>query len=329
MIGEKEKGAISLFTLILIILTFISLVGDGFNDVVSNIIGSVIGGIVAIRYAIYGIYRNQVNRAWDSAISLLNLMDEFPDLIPEESLINELTAKQDSFIDFDVLYNDLADFREQLHDAVDKVETEIIKTNENINFRKVCKQVNVLQYDLRILMGYVNQYNKEKKIDTLYRIQRSKNKVIAQSSVLIEQLNDLMSTENNFKKSNVNFQDVANNLSNYNSGQEPILQIIQKCLKDGQASAANETMQQKCNENSAYGDELKWYSLAKLMNDEKIKLKLQDAINSNNISLHDITSQYNNDGNDWKDIVRQEVKNNALLGKLKYCKESNRIYISL
>lgn len=92
-------------------------------------------------------------RAKQDIINLLNLIDEFPSLIGEESLKDYLRDIVEDKTDFAALYNTVKDYSNELHKAIDKAETSLVLlVNSNKDVQRFLQCSNIVQVNLRELI---------------------------------------------------------------------------------------------------------------------------------------------------------------------------------
>lgn len=241
--------------------------------IVANCIGSAVGGAVggyfAIGLAVKEFRANKSNKARLSALTMLNLIDGFPNVLPEDLRQAELleTSKDHRTLNYGLFVGGIKRFNQEFHDDANDLETYLVNAiDETARLQGLLKQINVLEYDLEKLLFFVEQFADRQRDGTqlsdreycsqIGRIQVNKNRVIDQ---LVKLENQLKHSITKIGLPKEDLEKTAHNLRNYDRSRKDYLKELQKAcqkLTGHMISAAEETMT--------------WYRFADVYRDEQL-----------------------------------------------------------
>ncbi|WP_251575254.1 hypothetical protein [Limosilactobacillus agrestimuris] len=129
------------------------------NDTLSNAIGTLAGGVISIIIIFWRLDYDKRNQEILDIINLLNLIDEFPTLISEQVLRDSLREKITGIANFKNISKVVAEYRKELHTAIDKAETSLLVVGykKDSNLQRFLRETNIVQLTLHELIELINQ----------------------------------------------------------------------------------------------------------------------------------------------------------------------------
>lgn len=229
-------------TVILVAMVIILDVTHYDLGIVANCIGSSVGGAgggyFAIGLAVKEFHANKSNKARLSALTMLNLIDGFPNVLPEDLRQAELLAKNKDQhpLNYDLFVSGIQRFNQEFHDDATDLETYLVNAIDKTDrLQGLLKQINVLEYDLEKLLFFVqqladrqqsgHQFTTQEYRQAIGRIQISKNRVIGQ---LVKLENQLKGSIAKIGLPQKDLEKTAHNLRNYDRSRKEYIDELQK-----------------------------------------------------------------------------------------------------
>ncbi|MBB1063290.1 hypothetical protein [Limosilactobacillus fastidiosus] len=243
---RKNRSLIILgigISLVTIVVVFTQFIYGWENDTLSNVIGTLAGGIGSIIFIFWRLDYDKRNQEILDIINLLNLIDEFPTLISEQVLRDSLREKITGIANFRNISKVVEEYRKELHAAIDKAETSLLVVGykKDSNLQRFLRETNIVQLTLRELIELINQcegitqdesgLSKKERVLLVRKVERKKFYVISSLNDLIKDLEQILKTEGG--ASEINLDEIMKEISNFNKKKyERIFEKIEEVVKN-------------------------------------------------------------------------------------------------